>query len=543
MDPSITSDLAELSSTLSNINLTLTSIVKLVTNLEERFKQLEEKINNQTVEVKVTQEGHFMKKQREEEKGRKEMPMNAARLELQPTLNLGMLLFPHPPSSIHPLLSLLLPFFIIPCPVIPLFSISFFQPSPSSLFMHSFPSNSLFLPLDETNSVPLNFASLVHGLNKAHLLVIGDAILDRFITGTVDRISPDAPVPVLHVGSQAEMPGGAGNVVANLLALGAHVVFITVVGNEEANCALDGYPEQLYLALTVEPGRLATIKTRFIARPQQLLRVDEETTTPITATSEGMVLQAVKKHLSSAGAVIISDYGKGVLTPHVCQGVIQLARAARVPVLVDPKGNDYTRYNGATVVTPNQHELGQATGRAIDSNAEVEEAARMLIAQHHFDTVIATRGEQGLSIVHTQDVHHVPAQACKVADVSGAGDTVIATLAAAIATGVDLVNAAILANRAGSISVTKPGTATVTCNELVYALELHKKTKLLTSDSAVNQIEIWHKHGLKVAFTNGCFDILHQGHVHLLHQAHVTADKLIVGLNSDSSYIWAQFLQ
>ncbi|WP_420245666.1 D-glycero-beta-D-manno-heptose-7-phosphate kinase [Roseiterribacter gracilis] len=381
-----------------------------------------------------------------------------------------------------------------------------------------------------------DFASLASSLDQARLLVVGDAMLDRFVAGTVERISPEAPIPILRVERRAEMPGGAGNVVANLLALGARVAFVAVVGDDEAGRVLAGFPdERLERALVVEPGRPTTVKTRFVAGTQQLLRIDEETTTAISPASEDAVLRAVENNLKQAGAVILSDYGKGVLTPRVCQGIIKLARAAKVPVLVDPKGADYTRYDGATAVTPNRRELEQATGRVARHDDEVEAAARSLIAKHHFDALIATRSEQGLSVVRATDAQHIPARAREIFDVSGAGDTVMATLAAAVATGASLTDAAALANAAGGVAVAKPGTATVSRDELVHALELHDETKFLARDGAAGRVETWRRRGLKVAFTNGCFDILHPGHVHLLRQARATADKLIVGLNSDAS--------
>jgi D-beta-D-heptose 7-phosphate kinase / D-beta-D-heptose 1-phosphate adenosyltransferase len=381
-----------------------------------------------------------------------------------------------------------------------------------------------------------DFASLASGLDQARLLVVGDAMLDRFVAGTVERISPEAPIPILRVERRAEMPGGAGNVVANLLALGARVAFVAVVGDDEAGRVLAGFPdEKLDRALVIEAGRPTTIKTRFVAGTQQLLRIDEETTTAISRASEDAVLRAVENNLNQAGAVVLSDYGKGVLTPRVCQGIIKLARAADVPVLVDPKGADYTRYDGATAVTPNRRELEQASGHNARQDDEVETAARALIAKHHFAALIATRSEQGLSVIRADDAQHIPARAREIFDVSGAGDTVMATLAAAVATGASLVDAAALANAAGGVAVAKPGTATVSRDELVHALELHDETKLLARDGAAGRVETWRRRGLKVAFTNGCFDILHPGHVHLLRQARATADKLIVGLNSDAS--------
>lgn len=374
-------------------------------------------------------------------------------------------------------------------------------------------------------------------------------MLDRFVYGGVDRVSPEAPIPVLRVDRQVEMLGGAGNVAANALALGAAVSFIAVVGDDEPGALLGQIPAPDQAAgltrhLLVEPGRPTTIKTRFVAGTQQLLRADQETSAPITARTEDLLIQTVGSLLAAPAAadgaaqvLVLSDYGKGVLTKRVLAELIQAARAAGVPVLVDPKGSDYGRYRGATAVTPNRKELEQAAGRTARADDEVVDAARLVLARDGLEAIVATRSEQGLSVVTAGSVAHRPANAREIFDVSGAGDTVMATLAAALSVGGDLVDAATLANLAGGIAVAKPGTATVSVDELLHALDeasgsAGKHQPLAT---LVGRVDGWRRRGLTVAFTNGCFDLLHPGHIHLLRQARGTADRLIVGLNTDAS--------
>lgn len=389
-----------------------------------------------------------------------------------------------------------------------------------------------------------DLARTLDALSGTQILCIGDVMLDRFVYGTVDRISPEAPIPVLKIGRQARSLGGAGNVVANLRALGGAVRFISAVGDDETGASILRLLVETELAdhshVVTERRRQTSVKIRYIAGNQQLLRADGETITPITTQSEVAVLAASAAFVPDAHAVILSDYGKGMLTERVIQTIITQAKQLGRPVVVDPKGTDFSRYQGADVITPNRRELAQATGLPTDSDEAVVTAARQLIASCEIGAVVATRSEQGLSVV-TRDgaVAHLPAQAREVFDVSGAGDTVIAMLGAAIGSGTTLIDAAHLANLAAGIVVGKVGTAVVRTDELLSALHQeewrHTEAKVVPLERAVERVERWRHRGQRIGFTNGCFDLLHPGHVHLVAQARAACDRLVVGLNGDES--------
>lgn len=392
---------------------------------------------------------------------------------------------------------------------------------------------------------PPSLAETVAGLSGASVLCLGDVMLDRFVQGDVDRVSPEAPIPVLRIGRETTMLGGAGNVARNLVGLGARVRFLSVIGADEAGATV----QRLLAALSgVDAGletdreRPTTQKTRYLAGGQQLLRADAEATRDIDESLAARLIATVRAALSQGiGALVLSDYGKGVLTDGVVATVIGLARDADVPVIVDPKGTDYRRYAGAQVLTPNRKELSQASGGcATDSDAEVEAAARHLTETCAVDAILATRSQDGMTLVPAQGpVVHLPTVAREVFDVSGAGDTVVATLAAARAAGLDLETGARLANLAAGIVVGKVGTAAITAADLEAAVHhqdlVTAEHKVVGLDALLDAVARWRRRGLRVGFTNGCFDLLHPGHVSLLAQARAACDRLVVGLNSDAS--------
>ncbi|MGQ9366708.1 D-glycero-beta-D-manno-heptose-7-phosphate kinase [Azospirillum sp. ST 5-10] len=388
-----------------------------------------------------------------------------------------------------------------------------------------------------------DLARHIEALSTARVLCVGDVMLDRFVYGAVDRVSPEAPIPVLRIERETAMLGGAGNVAANLTALGAVCRFVSVVGDDPAGSEvrrLVALETGDNAGIVAEPGRQTTVKTRFIGGRQQLLRADAETVVGVNPLWCESLRGAVHEALREVGAVVLSDYGKGVLSDRLVAETIAAARAAGLPVVVDPKGNDYRRYRGATVVTPNRKELMQATGRPADSDAEVADACAHLIGACGIDAVVATRSERGLTVVtRTGTVAHLPAEAREVFDVSGAGDTVVATLTSALAAGVPLEDAARLANLAAGIVVGKVGTAVVRTAELLGALHeqewRHGECKVVTREEAVERLCRWKMRGKRIGFTNGCFDLLHPGHVSLLAQAKAGCDLLVVGLNSDDS--------
>jgi D-beta-D-heptose 7-phosphate kinase/D-beta-D-heptose 1-phosphate adenosyltransferase len=385
-------------------------------------------------------------------------------------------------------------------------------------------------------------AAALDRLNAARVVVIGDAMLDRFVYGEVERISPEAPIPVLRETRETAMAGGAGNVARNLAALGAAADFVSLVGDDAAGVELRA---MLAAEAGVTPhlealaGHVTTVKTRYIAGHQQMLRADRERPAGVAPATQATVARQAVALLGKAGALVVSDYGKGVLAPNGAAALIAEARKAGVPVVVDPKGGDYTRYRGATVVTPNRKELQAATGMTADSDDAIIAAARKLISECGIENVLATRSADGMSLVSAADVHHLPAEAREVFDVSGAGDTVVAAIAAALAAGVSLLDAARLANVAAGIVVGKVGTAVARSAEIADALHagdlMRGERKLAALDAALDHVARWRRQGLRVGFTNGCFDLLHPGHVHLLTQARAACDRLVVGLNSDAS--------
>ena len=379
----------------------------------------------------------------------------------------------------------------------------------------------------------------VRRLARTSVLVVGDVMLDRFVYGSVDRVSPEAPVPILTVERELAMPGGAGNVVRNLTALGASVAFVSVVGDDQAGSDLTGLiggQPNVEPWLLVQGGRSTTVKTRYVSQGQQLLRSDREEVGAIHPKLAERMLRIARDALAATSVTVLSDYAKGVLAGDVPAQVIAAARAAGRKVVVDPKGADYGRYAGADVITPNRRELAIATGMPAGTDAEVVAAARQLRAEHGFGAVLVTQAEDGMTLV-ADEVHRFPAEAAEVFDVSGAGDTVVAALAAGLAGGLSLQMAARVANIAAGIVVAKVGTAVAREADLLAALtpQAHALRKIVTRDEAAEHVERWRRHGWRTGFANGNFDLLHPGHMHLLEQARGQCDRLVVGVNSDAS--------
>ena len=377
------------------------------------------------------------------------------------------------------------------------------------------------------------------GFDDLTVLVVGDFMLDCFVYGDLERISPEAPIPILRGSDRRQMLGGGGNVVANLVALGATALPLTVVGGDAAGGDLTGMLKELGVdtkGVLADKDRRTSQKTRFVAQRQQVLRFDEEDRIPLEDGDRATLFKRLERLLARANVVILSDYGKGVLGQGVAAEIISRCRAAEIPVLVDPKGDDYGIYAGATAVTPNRKELAEASGAPAVTDEEVEQAARQLVAAHRFDYVVATRSEDGMSLVGPDFAHHVATPVQEVFDVSGAGDTVIASFALGLAAGLDLQAAGALANAAAGVVVAKAGTAQVTRDELLVHMNGHVgKAGAVDLDHARRLVASWKSRDLTVGFTNGCFDILHAGHVSLLRQARAACDRLVVGLNTDAS--------
>jgi len=375
------------------------------------------------------------------------------------------------------------------------------------------------------------------------LLCIGDLMLDHFVYGSVERISPEAPIPVLKVGREQRMLGGAGNVARNSTALGAEVALIATVGDDGAGRDVALLIEQepkLRANLVVLQGRPTTVKTRFVAHAQQVLRADREEAATLSAEEEQRILRQIDAEIDAADAVMLSDYGKGAITAAVAAYAVAAARRARKPIVVDTKAADLSPFRGASVLTPNARELAAAARASAASDQDVEAAAARLTDAFDVQAVVVTRSERGMSVVERgKPALHLATEAREVFDVSGAGDTVLAILALAIGAGAKLGEAAMLANAGAGLVVGKAGTAVVHADELMRALRSSEmkgaQDKIMSRDAAIDETTRWRAKGLSVGFTNGCFDLLHPGHVSLLAQARAACDRLIVGLNTDAS--------
>ncbi|HEY7995869.1 MAG TPA: D-glycero-beta-D-manno-heptose-7-phosphate kinase [Steroidobacteraceae bacterium] len=384
---------------------------------------------------------------------------------------------------------------------------------------------------------------ILASFQRARVLVLGDVMLDRFVYGSVERTSPEAPVPVMALERTADMPGGAANVARNAVALGAQVVLIGVVGADEPARELRehlGRAAGLQIHLIVDSARPTTTKTRYVADRQQILRTDVELAAPLAAPVAETLLAQFDAALADADVVILSDYGKGALSDAVTARAIAAATAAGKRVLVDPKSRSFAKYRGATVLTPNKHELQSASGHECSTDAQVVAAARDILARGICSIVVATRGKEGMSIVPSDgEALHIRTVASEVYDVTGAGDTAMAAMAVALASGAAIVQAARLANIAAGIVVGKYGTATASPDEILARLGGTEESDAAESSYTLERAQLlvtrWHRLGLRVAFTNGCFDMLHPGHVSLLNEAKRAADRLVVGLNSDRS--------
>lgn len=382
---------------------------------------------------------------------------------------------------------------------------------------------------------------LLNRLPEAKVAVIGDVMIDVYLKGIIERISPEAPVPVVRAKSQNAVPGGAANVAANIVALGAQAILVGVIGPDGADLchALESLGLSHVDGLVVDESR-RTIRKQRIMAGQQVVRIDFEDTHELSKDIEAKVIAHALRAIDNVEAVILSDYGKGVLTPAVVKAINAHARAQNKPVIVDPKQRDLSWYRGATLITPNRAELTAATGLPCESDEQAAKAAKA--AQIAFDgDILLTRSEKGLSYYPREgEVAHQPTRAREVFDVSGAGDTVVATLATALAVKADFAEAMNFANHAAGIVVAKAGTATTTLEELREAIELsdgHSLTggALVERHVAAAMCRHWQRQGLKVGMANGCFDLIHPGHIALIRQASEACDKLIMALNTDAS--------
>jgi D-beta-D-heptose 7-phosphate kinase/D-beta-D-heptose 1-phosphate adenosyltransferase len=381
--------------------------------------------------------------------------------------------------------------------------------------------------------------------SRARILCVGDVMLDRFAYGDTDRVSPEAPVPVLLLRETRSMLGGAGNVARNVAALGGTAILLGLAGRDPAGgeiAALIRATPGLVDAHVVSARRPTTCKTRYLAAHQQIVRVDEESTGDLDAEEESGLVAAIEQVVGTVDAVILSDYGKGVICPSVAGATIASARRAGIPVYADPKSDDFNRYRGVFCITPNLKELALASRLPVGTDGDIAAACARLMRETEAEAILVTRSDKGMILVEASGAVHVePARAREVYDVSGAGDTVIAVLALARAAGIELPQAVRLANAAAGIVVSKLGTATAEFDELMLDLSRDtrnaswQEAKRFTAAEAETLVRNWKSRGLVVGFTNGVFDLVHAGHVALLAKARAQCDRLIVALNTDGS--------
>lgn len=379
------------------------------------------------------------------------------------------------------------------------------------------------------------------GQSSLHALVIGDVMLDRYLLGEVNRISPEAPVPVVLIKSEQQRVGGAANVAANLALLGIPTQIIGIIGKDNEGQALISAMQAhgiLTAAMHTSDTRPTIAKTRILGGHQQMLRLDQENTQTLDPAEASALLRNIEAALAQVpDLVILSDYAKGLLTETICQHVIQYCRTRKIPVLVDPKGRDYGKYRGATALTPNKKETAEACD-TIQQDPALIDKAKILKQTLQLDFLAVTRGEEGITLIAEQ-TQHLTATAKQVFDVSGAGDTVIATLAAGLMYGLSAAESLSLANIAAGVVVGKVGTVPIHKNELLEALLVAQGSqqahKIFDLTALQLRVAHWKQQGQKIVFTNGCFDLLHAGHVSYLEAAKKRGDKLILGLNTDRS--------
>ncbi|MEW5852579.1 MAG: D-glycero-beta-D-manno-heptose 1-phosphate adenylyltransferase [Myxococcota bacterium] len=391
----------------------------------------------------------------------------------------------------------------------------------------------------------MELAHALSSLGHPRIVLVGDVMLDRYSFGEVQRISPEAPVPVLRVGKEEERLGGAGSVAADLLMLGARVDLLCVLGDDAAGIQVRRLAESAGARVhgcLVDSRRQTILKTRHIARSgpygQQVLRVDREDAVPLAADVEERLLSAIRDALPGADALVLSDYAKGTLTRRVLKESIAAARAARIPVLVDPKGGDFTRYQGATCLTPNRREAAEATGISPIDEDSTRRAGRKLVELAELDVAIITLDRDGMALFHKDGRELMaPTRAREVFDVTGAGDMVMAMLALCGAGGLSWETAVHLANAAAGVEVSKLGSVPITRQEVLQALGegTPAATKVLPVEELLPVLAARRAAGARVVFTNGCFDVLHVGHARYLAAARTEGDLLVVGVNDDAS--------
>jgi len=370
------------------------------------------------------------------------------------------------------------------------------------------------------------------------ILIIGDVILDVYHFGRVDRVSPEAPVPVVQVTRSINRLGGAGNVANNISSLGKEAVLLGYLGKDYNNQHVKELLKNSHIDYNLVDTQHPTItKMRVVSGVQQIVRVDFEEIYTINDEVERNQRTFIDKNIDAYDTIILSDYGKGAITNKLSEYIIDKANKHNKVIIVDPKGTDWEKYRNATMITPNVKELGDVVGYKIaNEDDSIVRVGREVLKKYDIKYLLVTRSEKGMTFFDTDTIHHIRTHATEVFDVSGAGDTVVATLATAISSGYEWIEAVKLANKAAGIVVSKIGTEPITYKELENTIYEFKEDKKLVSQETIESLSAsLHEDGRKIVFTNGCFDIIHKGHIKYLQAAKKLGDILIVGLNSDSS--------
>jgi len=376
-----------------------------------------------------------------------------------------------------------------------------------------------------------------HDLSGSKVFVVGDIMLDQFYYGKVSRISPEAPVPIVKITEIIHSLGGAGNVVNNISHLGAYARLLSITGNDQNRSILEELLKKRAIPYSLFTAVYPTVtKIRVIGEHQQVVRLDlEEELEYDDALREKFFLK-IDECIMQSESVVISDYGKNVCSPEICQHTIKKAVSRKIPVIVDPKGDNWEKYRGATMITPNVKELGAVAGKdMLNEDSPVETYGTATLKKYDLDHLLVTRSEKGMTLISKDAVRHIPTKAKEVLDVTGAGDTVVATMAVCLAAGIDMYTSTKISNIAAGIVVSKFGTSPIEFYELYHAVNTIENAKLVTLDILHGIVNNAREKKKTIVFTNGCFDILHKGHTYYLKEAKKLGDILIVGLNSDSS--------
>ena len=380
--------------------------------------------------------------------------------------------------------------------------------------------------------------STIKLFKKTKVFLIGDIMLDRYVFGKVSRISPEAPVPVFLAKSFREVLGGSGNVLNNLVSLGTKTSYLSIIGKDENGEKIKNLLKSLKVSkyiLTIDKSRKTTTKTRYVSNSQQIIRVDEESTDNISKKIENELIKKIDTLLKNKDVIVISDYNKGLITKRLCEYIINKGNLLKIPVIIDPKNENFNIYKNSTLITPNQLEASKISQMYLDNDEETERCGKMIMKKYNIKNVLVTRGDKGLSLITRKESFHSPTISKEVYDVSGAGDTVLAVIASCIPNNIDKIKSLTLANKAAGKVIGKVGTSTISLQELF-------DNKLITSSNKIFDIKLLceklkkdREKGLKIGFTNGCFDVLHYGHISCIERSKQHCDKLIIAINSDSS--------